>query len=100
MYSLRAAKPLSHRVPAFITFGSPLIEDGGFQQAVSQNPIWSACFLHVVHKDDCFPKIFHLSTMEQSLYKPFGTCLLCSELGSACFKASKSIIELLAPRSP
>ncbi|XP_010029226.2 senescence-associated carboxylesterase 101 isoform X1 [Eucalyptus grandis] len=86
--------------PLCITFGSPLIGDDGFQQAVSQNPIWSACFLHVVHKDDYFPKIFHPSTMEQSLYMPFGTFLVCSELGSACFEAPKSIIELLAPRSP
>ncbi|KAL3723187.1 hypothetical protein ACJRO7_035375 [Eucalyptus globulus] len=86
--------------PLCITFGSPLIGDDGFQQAVSQNPTWSACFVHVVHKDDCFPKIFHPSTMEQSLYKPFGTFLVCSESGSACFEAPKSIIELLAPRSP
>ncbi|KAK3413275.1 hypothetical protein EUGRSUZ_I01841 [Eucalyptus grandis] len=100
LWLLRTLGTETTKRPLCITFTSPLIGDSGFQQAVSQNPTWSACFLHVVHKDDCFPKIFHPSTMEQSLYKPFGTCLVCFELGSACFKAPKSIIELLVPRSP
>ncbi|KAF8031784.1 hypothetical protein BT93_D0869 [Corymbia citriodora subsp. variegata] len=100
LWLLRTLDSAGTKHPLCITFGSPLIGDGGFQQAVSQNSIWSACFLHVAHKDDCFPKIFHLSTMDESLYKPFGTFLVCSELGGACFEAPQSIIELLAPRSP
>ncbi|KAF8031782.1 hypothetical protein BT93_D0867 [Corymbia citriodora subsp. variegata] len=81
--------------PLCITFGSPLIGDGGFQQAISQYSTWSSCFLHVAHINDCFPRLFLLSTPEQSLYRPFGTFLLCSELGGACFDAPESIIELL-----
>ncbi|XP_048127993.1 senescence-associated carboxylesterase 101-like [Rhodamnia argentea] len=85
--------------PLCITFGSPLIGNSGFQQAISQYSTWNTCFLHVAHKDDIFPKLFQSSTMEQSIYKPFGTFLVCSESGGACFEAPESIIELLAPKS-
>ncbi|XP_039164743.1 senescence-associated carboxylesterase 101-like isoform X2 [Eucalyptus grandis] len=83
-------------LPLCITFGSPLLGDNAFQQAVSQYLKWNSCFLHVVHKDDCFPRLFlHPSTTNPSQYKPFGTFLLCSESGGACFEDPKSIMELL-----
>ncbi|XP_056169861.1 senescence-associated carboxylesterase 101-like [Syzygium oleosum] len=100
LWLLRTLDSATTKPPLCITFGSPLIGDGGFQQAMSQYSTWSTCFLHAPQKDDCFPKLFHPSTMEQSLYKPFGTFLVCSESGGACFEDPKSIIELLAPRIP
>ncbi|XP_030469929.2 senescence-associated carboxylesterase 101-like isoform X2 [Syzygium oleosum] len=99
LWLLRTLDLATTKCPLCITFGSPLIGDGGFQQAISQYSTWSTCFLHVAHKDDSFPKLFHPLTMEQSPYKPFGTFLVCSESGGACFEDPKSIIKLLAPRS-
>ncbi|XP_048133389.1 senescence-associated carboxylesterase 101-like isoform X2 [Rhodamnia argentea] len=79
-----------------ITFGSPLLGDTAFQQAVSRHLTWNSCFLHVVHKDDSVPRLYLVPPpADQSLYKPFGTFLLCSESGGACFQAPESIIELL-----
>ncbi|KAL3725546.1 hypothetical protein ACJRO7_030557 [Eucalyptus globulus] len=68
------------KCPLCITFSSPSLG--------TKN-----CFLHVAHKDDYFLELFHPSTMEQSLYKPFGTFLVCSESGGACFKVPNSIIQ-------
>ncbi|KAF8011478.1 hypothetical protein BT93_J1938 [Corymbia citriodora subsp. variegata] len=95
LWFLRTLDLATKNRPLCITFGSPLIGDSGFQQAISQYATWSSCFLHVAHMDDCFPRLFLQSTSEQSLYRPFGTFLVCSELGSACFEAPESIIELL-----
>ncbi|KAI6682683.1 hypothetical protein NL676_036564 [Syzygium grande] len=50
-----------------ITFGSPLLGDNYFQQALSRHPTWNSCFLHVVHKDDYVPICLGPS------YKPFDT---------------------------
>ncbi|XP_056176846.1 senescence-associated carboxylesterase 101-like [Syzygium oleosum] len=83
-------------LPLCITFGSPLLGDSAFQQAISQYSTWNSCFLHVVHKDDCFPRLFlHPPTTNPSQYKPFCTFLLCSESGAACFEAPESVMELL-----
>ncbi|XP_030546690.1 senescence-associated carboxylesterase 101-like [Rhodamnia argentea] len=82
--------------PLCITFGSPLLGDSALQQAVSQNSTWDSCFLHVVHKDDSFPRTFlRPPTTDQSPYKPFGTFLLCSDSGGACFEAPESVMKLL-----
>ncbi|XP_030553594.2 senescence-associated carboxylesterase 101-like [Rhodamnia argentea] len=99
LWLLRILDSATKNRPLCITFGSPLIGDGGFQQAILQYSTWSSCFLHVAHMDDCFPRHFLLSTTEQSLYRPFGTFLLCSKSGGACFEAPKSIIELLTLNS-
>ncbi|XP_030445737.2 senescence-associated carboxylesterase 101-like [Syzygium oleosum] len=96
---LRTLDSATKNGPLCITFGSPLIGDSGFQQAISRYPTWSSCFLHVAHMDDCIPRLFLLSTAEQRLYEPFGTFLLCSESGGACFEAPESIIELLTRMS-
>ncbi|KAL3723194.1 hypothetical protein ACJRO7_035382 [Eucalyptus globulus] len=62
--------------PLCITFGSPLLGDNGFQRAVSQFSAWNSCFLHVVHKDDCFPRLWLRPHGEPSSYVPFGAFLL------------------------
>ncbi|XP_010029233.1 senescence-associated carboxylesterase 101 isoform X2 [Eucalyptus grandis] len=95
LWLLRTLDSATKNRPLCITFGSPLIGDDGFQQAISQYSTWNSCFLHVAHMDDSFPRLFLLSTAEQSLYRPFGTFLLCSDSGGACFEAPDTIIELL-----
>ncbi|KAF8031788.1 hypothetical protein BT93_D0873 [Corymbia citriodora subsp. variegata] len=85
--------------PLCITFGSPLLGDDGFQRAVSQFFAWNSCFLHVVHNDDCFPRLLLRPDGEPSPYVPFGAFLLCSDSRGACFTASESVKELLVNRS-
>ncbi|KAK3413301.1 hypothetical protein EUGRSUZ_I01873 [Eucalyptus grandis] len=80
--------------PLCITFGSPLLGDNGFQRAVSQFSAWN-CLLHVVHKDDCFPRLWLQPHGEPSSYVPFGAFLLCSDSSGACFRAPESVMELL-----
>lgn len=80
--------------PLCITFGSPLLGDNGFQRAVSQFSAWN-CLLHVVHKDDCFPRLWLRPHGEPSSYVPFGAFLLCSDSSGACFRAPESVMELL-----
>uniref|UniRef100_F6HV25 Senescence-associated carboxylesterase 101 n=1 Tax=Vitis vinifera TaxID=29760 RepID=F6HV25_VITVI len=86
--------------PFCITFGSPLV--GGFGL---QHSIWNSFFLHVVSNQDPVPGLFLPSGRGRSTptsshsqttgYKPFGTYLLCSELGCACFDNPDLILELL-----
>ncbi|KAF7848996.1 hypothetical protein BT93_L1363 [Corymbia citriodora subsp. variegata] len=84
------------KIPLCITFDSPLLGDSAFQEAISQYSSQNSCFLHLVYKDDSFPRLPICScTTNQSPYKPFGTFLLCSESGSTCFEAPESIMELL-----
>ncbi|XP_030553583.2 senescence-associated carboxylesterase 101-like [Rhodamnia argentea] len=85
--------------PLCITFGSPLLGDDGFRQAISQFSPWNSCFLHVVHKEDRFPSLWLQPDGEPSLYVPFGAFLLCSDSRGACFGAPESVTELLASRS-
>ena len=68
------------KCPLCITFGSPLTSDEGLQEAISNYPPWNSCFLHVVSDQDPFPRVLING------YKPFGTFLLCSELGCSCFE--------------
>ncbi|KAF5961743.1 hypothetical protein HYC85_002952 [Camellia sinensis] len=89
--------------PLCITFGSPLIGDNGFQQAISERPIWNSSFLHVASNQDPIPKLFASPhdvlniepTSHASVYKPFGTFLLCSESGCACFEEPESVLDLM-----
>ncbi|XP_054814174.1 senescence-associated carboxylesterase 101-like isoform X2 [Prosopis cineraria] len=83
-------------LPLCITFGSPLLGDTHLQKAISRSPFWNSCFLHVASLQDPLPR-FLIST---NVYKPFGTFLLCSEQGSACFNDPESILELLAEMKP
>ena len=84
--------------PICITFGSPLIGDFGFQHSN-----WNSFFLHVVSNQDLVPGLFlpsgrsppTSSHSQTTGYKPFGTYLLCSELGCACFDNPDLILELL-----
>ncbi|KAL6325497.1 hypothetical protein AAG906_023342 [Vitis piasezkii] len=84
--------------PFCITFGSPLI--GGFGL---QHSMWNSFFLHVVSNQDPVPGLFLPSGRspptsphsQNTGYKPFGTYLLCSELGCACFDNPDLILELL-----
>ncbi|KAE8689311.1 Detected protein of confused Function [Hibiscus syriacus] len=67
--------------PLCLTFGSPLLGDKGFQQAISEHPAWHSCFLHVAATSkDSIPRLFiapsHYlnSAIEASKYdhyKPF-----------------------------
>ncbi|KAJ9683493.1 hypothetical protein PVL29_019181 [Vitis rotundifolia] len=84
--------------PFCITFGSPLIGDFGLQHS-----IWNSLFLHVVSNQDPVPGLFlpsgrsppTSSHSQTTGYKPFGTYLLCSELGCACFDYPDLILGLL-----
>ncbi|KAJ9699676.1 hypothetical protein PVL29_005510 [Vitis rotundifolia] len=84
--------------PFCITFGSPLIGDFGLQHS-----IWNSFFLHVVSNQDPVPGLFlpsgrsppTSSHSQTTGYKPFGTYLLCSELGCACFDNPDLILGLL-----
>ena len=75
--------------PLCITFGSPFIGDEGLQLAISNYSAWNSCFLHVVSDQDPVPRVLING------YKPFGTFLLCSELGCSCFEDPETILELL-----
>jgi hypothetical protein len=87
--------------PLCITFGSPLIGDDGLHEAISKYPTWNSCFLHVVSDQDPVPRVLISphnpigSDLQTNVYKPFGTFLLCSKLGCACFEYSQSILDLL-----
>ncbi|XP_015879209.3 senescence-associated carboxylesterase 101-like isoform X1 [Ziziphus jujuba] len=83
--------------PLCITFGSPLIGDSSLQKAIFQSQTWNSCFLHVVSNQDPIPRIFlhHNPVHQTGVYKPFGTFLICSELGCACFAHPNSVLELL-----
>lgn len=80
--------------PICITFGSPLIGDSHLQKALFQYSSWNSCFLHVVSNNDPIPRKF--INHNANAYKPFGTFLLCSNLGCSCFEEPESILELLA----
>ncbi|KAI9078049.1 hypothetical protein K1719_039974 [Acacia pycnantha] len=77
--------------PLCITFGAPLLGDTDLQKAISRSPLWNSSFLHVASLRDPLPRSF----VSTNVYKPFGTFLLCSELGSACFNDPDSILQLL-----
>ncbi|XP_030473094.2 senescence-associated carboxylesterase 101-like [Syzygium oleosum] len=98
---LNTLDPTKYNLPLCITFGSPLLGDSPFQQAISRHRTCNSCFLHVVHRDDCVPRLFLVPpTTGLSSYEPFGTFLLCSESVWACFQAPDSVIELLKYKSP
>ena len=89
--------------PLCLTFGSPLVGDKGFQQAISEHPAWNSCFLHIATSKDSIPRLFitphYLHTMgltsQPDYYKPFGTFLLCCEIGCTCSENPEAISELL-----
>ncbi|CAA3016994.1 senescence-associated carboxylesterase 101-like isoform X1 [Olea europaea subsp. europaea] len=102
LWLLDSMSPYAKR-PLCITFGSPLLGDKSFQQAISERPSWNSSFLHVVSNQDLFPQLFIAPcngvadgfTSQTHLYKPFGTFLLCTESGCACFEEPESTLELL-----
>ncbi|EOY02293.1 Senescence-associated gene 101, putative isoform 1 [Theobroma cacao] len=90
--------------PLCLTFGSPaLVGDKGFQQSISEHPVWTSCFLHVATSKDSIPRLFipphNLHTMgltsQPYIYKPFGTFLLCFDMGCTCSDNPEAISELL-----
>ncbi|KAM4124986.1 hypothetical protein ACB094_01G274200 [Castanea mollissima] len=89
--------------PLCITFGAPLVGDNGLQNAILKYPTWNSCFLHVVSDQDPVPRVLISphnppateSASQTNVYKPFGTFLLCSESGCACFEDSQTILDLL-----
>ncbi|KAI8029069.1 GPI ethanolamine phosphate transferase 1 [Camellia lanceoleosa] len=91
------------QTPSMYHFWFTLIGDNGFQQAISERPIWNSSFLHVASNQDPIPKLFASPhdvlniepTSHASVYKPFGTFLLCSESGCACFEEPESVLDLM-----
>ncbi|KAI3670047.1 hypothetical protein L6452_41634 [Arctium lappa] len=78
--------------PICITFGCPLIGNKPFQKAISERPQWKSRFLNVVAKTDPIAS-FHSSN---SLYKPFGTSLFCTESGGhIVFEDQESVPAVL-----
>ena len=91
LYLLDSMNKKSKCRPICITFGSPLIGDFGLQHSQ-----WNSFFLHVVSNKDPVPGLFLPSSHSQTTaYKPFGTYLLCSELGFACFDDPDLILKFL-----
>ncbi|KAE8691545.1 SAG101 protein [Hibiscus syriacus] len=94
----------SAKRPLCLTFGSPLLGDKGFQQAISQHPAWNSCFLHVAATSkDSIPRLFiapshylnsSIEAPKYDHYKPFGTFLLCGENGCACSENPEAVSEL------
>lgn len=80
-----------------ITFGSPLLGDQNFQQAISERPSWNSCFLHVIYKHDPIPWSFIFQQIH--VYKPFGTFLLCSESNCSCFEQPEATLESMMAMS-
>ncbi|XP_062010032.1 senescence-associated carboxylesterase 101-like isoform X1 [Rosa rugosa] len=79
--------------PLCVTFGSPLVGDEHLQQCVLQFSTWKSCFLHIVSNQDPTPQLF--ISRNPGEYKPFGTFLLCSASGCACFEDPDIILEQL-----
>ncbi|KAI6705813.1 hypothetical protein NL676_008775 [Syzygium grande] len=95
LWLLNTLEP-TNNIPLCITFGTRFLGDSAFQEAISQYSTWNSCFLHVVHNNDPFPRLSICSpTANQSPNNPFGTFLLCSESGGACFEAPESVMKLL-----
>lgn len=89
-----------------ITFGTPLIGDKGFQEAISRNSKWNSRFLHVVANQDLVPRQFVSAynpngVVSRSVaYQPFGTYLLWSESGYTCVDDPAEVSELLVVTWP
>ncbi|KAF5479544.1 hypothetical protein F2P56_000353 [Juglans regia] len=89
--------------PICVTFGSPLIGDEDLKEAILQYSVWNSCFLHVVSAQDPLPRVLTSthnppsteSASRTNEYKPFGTFMLCSELGFTCFEDPEFILEFL-----
>ncbi|OMO59858.1 Lipase, class 3 [Corchorus capsularis] len=106
LFTLRLLESLNvtaAKHPLCLTFGSPLVGDKGFQQAISEYPVWTSCFLHVSASEDLIPRLFitphYLNnnglTSQSNSYKPFGTFLLCCETGCSCSDNPEAVVELL-----
>ncbi|PNX99557.1 phytoalexin-deficient 4-2 protein [Trifolium pratense] len=76
--------------PLCITFGSPLVGDKRFEQAISRSSILNSCFIHVVSHKDPLPRLF--ITNRTSTYVPFGRFIMCSDATS--FESSYSILQV------
>ncbi|KAK4278442.1 hypothetical protein QN277_016287 [Acacia crassicarpa] len=74
-----------------ITFGSPLVGDQNFQNAIWRRSNWNSCFLHVASLLD--PLV--CSSISNNSYGPFGIFFLCSYYGSSCFESPVSVRIIL-----
>ncbi|XP_062018527.1 senescence-associated carboxylesterase 101-like [Rosa rugosa] len=83
----------ANKRPLCVTFGSPLVGDEHLRQCVLQFSTLKSCFLHVVSNQDPTPQLF--ISRNPGAYKPFGTFLLCSASGCACFEDPDIILEQL-----
>ncbi|KAK3016708.1 hypothetical protein RJ639_005646 [Escallonia herrerae] len=110
LWLLDRLDPRKSKRPICVTFGSPLLGDKAFQQAISERATWVSCFLHIVSNQDPIPRAFvspentslaFQSTHQTSTstYMPFGTTLFCSELGCSGFEEPETILQLMAEMS-
>ncbi|KAK3028013.1 hypothetical protein RJ639_040012 [Escallonia herrerae] len=110
LWLLDRMDPRISKRPICVTFGSPLLGDKAFQQAISERATWVSCFLHIVSNQDLIPRAFvspeNTSLAAQSthqtstsMYMPFGTTLFCSESGCAGFEEPETILLLMAEMS-
>ncbi|KAK3028020.1 hypothetical protein RJ639_040019 [Escallonia herrerae] len=110
LWLLHRMDPRKSKRPICITYGSPLLGDKAFQQAISDRTTWVSCFLHLISNQDPIPRAF-VSPENMSLaahsthqtstsaYMPFGTTLFCSESGCAGFEEPETILQLMAKMS-
>ncbi|XP_042520360.1 senescence-associated carboxylesterase 101-like, partial [Macadamia integrifolia] len=84
-------------LPLCITFGSPIVSSNGLQQVIYDQPILKSQFLHVVSVQDHIPFLFisNSSASDSQRYKPFGTYIMCSTSGCACFNTTDAVLKLL-----
>ncbi|KAK2973410.1 hypothetical protein RJ640_011644, partial [Escallonia rubra] len=110
LWKLDRIDPRKSKRPICITFGSPLLGDKAFQEAISERATWVSCFLHIVSNQDPIPRAFvspeNTSLAAQSThqtstatYVPFGTTLFCSELGCSGFEEPEAILQVMAKMS-
>ncbi|XP_042519387.1 senescence-associated carboxylesterase 101-like [Macadamia integrifolia] len=95
-------------LPLCITFGSPIVSgNNGLRQVIYDKPILNSQFLHVVSSEDHIPFLFIPSNYSPNIvsnsssafhskgYKTFGTYLMCSTSGCACFNSTDASLKLL-----
>ncbi|XP_024005675.1 uncharacterized protein LOC18029147 isoform X2 [Eutrema salsugineum] len=71
--------------PLCITFGSPFVGDARLQQTL-ENSVSNSCFLHVADAE---------RTPITEGFKPFGTYLICNEIGCVCIEDPEAVMKLL-----
>ncbi|XP_041993079.1 lipase-like PAD4 [Salvia splendens] len=105
---------LAHPISVFcITFGSPMLGNGPFSQAIIQER-WDGNFCHVVAPHDLVPRLLSMTKSADgektrsrldndhdqdqercSNYSPFGNYMFCSDKGAVCLDNATTINRFL-----